>query len=570
MRARCSADPDPALQSAAVPILCRVEQARSPRPRRPSPRRRRRRLVGRSILFVLALLGVAGIAVAAGIVWWSGATLAGDRAALARIEVQPLGGSLVSAKAFGPGGARIPLVVRGSRLTPKALLRPGERVTVEVVVRRPGWLGWALGRSRTERLTLHTPVSQLASRWLSVAPRAPVRLRFTGPVGKVVYGTVHPTRTVAAGGRRVVTLGRQLPVGTFEVASAARSWERVGAPERVTWFPATPLPVVLVSPAPNRQISPLARIRLTFSQPVADVVGASRPHFSSKVSGTWRMADSHTLLFTPSGLGFPLATDLHLELPRTLTLSDGDTTGARARTVDWSTAPGSLLRLQQLLADAGYLPVDWRPSAAPVAQEPLAEVDAAIAPPSGSFVWRYPNTPSELVAQWTPGQPNQITRGAVMMFEHDHDLTVDAFAGEQVWHALIADAIAGKRRTDGYSYVYVHRDVPQLLTLWHNGRTVLTSPGNTGVPAAPTQLGTFPVFEHIPVGTMSGTNPDGSHYNDPGIRWISYFHGGDALHSFNRASFGTPQSLGCVELPLASAAEVWPYTPIGTLVTIES
>jgi hypothetical protein len=37
-----------------------------------------------------------------------------------------------------------------------------------------------------------------------------------------------------------------------------------------------------------------------------------------------------------------------------------------------------------------------------------------------------------------------------------------------------------------------------------------------------------------------------------------------------RASFGTPQSLGCVELPLASAAKVWPYTPIGTLVTVEN
>jgi hypothetical protein len=36
-----------------------------------------------------------------------------------------------------------------------------------------------------------------------------------------------------------------------------------------------------------------------------------------------------------------------------------------------------------------------------------------------------------------------------------------------------------------------------------------------------------------------------------------------------RASFGTLQSLGCVELPLASAANVWPYTPIGTLVTVE-
>ena len=116
----------------------------------------------------------------------------------------------------------------------------------------------------------------------------------------------------------------------------------------------------------------------------------------------------------------------------------------------------------------------------------------------------------------------------------------------------------------------MHRNVPQKLTLWHNGRVVMTSPGNTGVPAAPTNLGTFPVFEHLAVGTMSGTNPDGSHYHDPGIKWISYFSGGEALHAFPRASFGTPQSLGCVELPLASAEKLWPYTPIGTLVTVEN
>jgi lipoprotein-anchoring transpeptidase ErfK/SrfK len=157
-----------------------------------------------------------------------------------------------------------------------------------------------------------------------------------------------------------------------------------------------------------------------------------------------------------------------------------------------------------------------------------------------------------------------------MTFQDTHGLDVDALAGAVVWHALLADAIAGKRRERGYSYVYVHSSVPQSLTLWHNGHTVLSSPGNTGVPAAPTQLGTFPVFEHIPVGTMSGTNPGGSHYDDPGIRYISYFNGGDAIHAFNRASFGTPQSLGCVELPLASAAKVWPYTPIGTLVTVEN
>jgi hypothetical protein len=72
------------------------------------------------------------------------------------------------------------------------------------------------------------------------------------------------------------------------------------------------------------------------------------------------------------------------------------------------------------------------------------------------------------------------------------------------------------------------------------------------VPAAPTELGTFPVFEHLAGTTMSGTNPDGSHYDDPGVKWVS-----------------TPQSLGCVELPEALAENVWPYTTIGTLVTIE-
>jgi lipoprotein-anchoring transpeptidase ErfK/SrfK len=157
-----------------------------------------------------------------------------------------------------------------------------------------------------------------------------------------------------------------------------------------------------------------------------------------------------------------------------------------------------------------------------------------------------------------------------MMFQDEHHLTVDGIAGPSVWKALMDQAIKGAKPHPGYSYVYVHRNVPQRMTLWHDGHVVIASPGNTGVPAAPTDLGTFPVFEHLRVTTMSGTNPDGSHYNDPGIQYVSYFNGGDALHAFNRASFGTPQSLGCVELPLAAARTVWPYTPIGTLVTIEN
>ncbi len=91
---------------------------------------------------------------------------------------------------------------------------------------------------------------------------------------------------------------------------------------------------------------------------------------------------------------------------------------------------------------------------------------------------------------------------------------------------------------------------------------------NTGAPGADTVDGTYPVFEHVTSSRMQGTNPDGSTYDDPDVPWASYFNGGDALHGFVRATYGSPQSNGCVEMPVATAAQVWPLTPIGTLVTV--
>ena len=508
----------------------------------------------------------------AGAVWeWSGATLVADTAALARVEVQLFGGTLEHAQLFGPDGRAIALSVRSHRLTPQVRLTPGERVSAEVVIRRPGWLAWALGSKRRERLTLRAPVAHVSERWLTVPLESVVRVRFDRPVSAVAEGpNGHLAFRVLGSARRSITLPRRAAAGSLAVAAAARPWERLGIPVAVSWFPPARSPILLSRPAPGAQLTPAAPIRLTFSKPLAAVLGSARPKLSPRTRGRWQQADSHTLLFVPSGFGAGFSTKLRVELPRAVAVvGRAGRSLYTTRRLAWKVQPGSPLRLQQLLAQAGYLPLDWQPSGPTVARTPHAELQAAVDPPKGTFSWRFPNTPRELRALWSPGRQSEITRGAVMMFEDSHGLAVDGLAGAAVWHALLADAIAGKRRVSGYSYVYVHSSVPQSLTLWHNGHTVLSSPGNTGVPAAPTQLGTFPVFEHIPVGTMSGTNPDGSHYDDPGIRYISYFNGGDAIHAFNRASFGTPQSLGCVELPLAAAAQVWPYTPIGTLVTIE-
>ncbi len=532
----------------------------APSPRTPEPAARRRRrpvlLIGFGVV-VVALLALTAV------VEWSGASLAGDPSALARVEVQTFGGALLSARAIAPDGRAIPLAVAGGRLTPREKLAPGTQVTVQVVMRRPGWDAWLIGKTRTERLKVVAPVAHVREQWVTGSP---VQVSFSEPVTSVSYAGK------SVGGKRTsISIAPPAPAGMLRVAVAARTWERLGPATTVHYFPKAKRPVALITPAPGGRLDPGDQLRITLSQTVAKALGARTPKLSPNVPGHWRRTSDHTLVFTPSGAGAPLGSHVQLTLPHTVAAADAAGQGAKTtRAISWTVPPASPLRLVQMLADGGYLPVDFKPtSGTKVARTARAQASAAADPPKGHFAWRYSHTPPELKKQWVPETTNVIVRGAIMMFEDEHHLTADGLAGPALWKALTADTLAGKRRTAGYSYVFVHRNVPQLMTLWHNGHVVVTSPGNTGVPAAPTELGTFPVFEHLEVTTMSGTNPDGSTYNDPGIKWVSYFNGGDALHTFNRASFGTPQSLGCVELPEAAAKKIWPYTPIGTLVTIE-
>jgi peptidoglycan hydrolase-like protein with peptidoglycan-binding domain len=539
-----------------------------PPPSAPRGRGLRRAVIGFTLVIALAAAG----AVTA-IVLWSGAKLTGDPSALARVDVQALGGKLLSERAFGSNGKAIPLSVLDGRLTPRVALTPGERVSVDVVIRRPGALAWALGRERHERLVVTAPVAHVTSRWITVAPGSPVRVGFDRDVVAVAYSADRSSaRKELPGSQRSVALTNRSQAGSVKIAAAARPWERLGAATTITWFPRAGHPVAVTRPAPDGKLSPAGPLKLTFSEPVDQALGSQLPTLSPRPPGKWTKTDSHTLTFTATGYGLSFGSAVHVVLPRAVAVTGPDGAGALKTTTSltWHVPGGSTRRLHQLLAQAGYLPLDWKPSGRAVARTPSAEVQAAVSAPAGDFTWRYGNTPPELKGMWSPDKESAITRGAIMKFQDEHGLGVDAVAGPQLWHALLKNAISGKKRTGDYSYVYVHTATPQKLTLWSAGKTILTSPGNTGVPAAPTALGTFPVFEHLPVTTMSGTNPDGSKYNDPGIQWVSYFNGGDALHSFNRASFGTPQSLGCVELPLAAAAKIWPYTPIGTLVTIEN
>ena len=509
------------------------------------------------VLTMLAVvLVVAGSAAAALLAWPAGA-VADSGNGLAGVSLPSFAGAVERVSVTDPAGKPVAVVLRHGTLWPREQLAPGERLAVTIDIRRPGWIGWLVGRHVERTVTVVTPVAHIRSTLLQPKRGAAVSVSFAEPVSRVAIG--HTALRRLASASNVVPLGvvaaGAATAGTTTVAAAVRPWESLSKPAHVSWFVPGARTRVVADPAPGSRVSPLDPLTLTFARPVAAVLGSRLPRLVPAMPGHWEQLDTHTISFQPSGVGFGLGATVQVRLP--------------GKTLAWKVAPGSTLRLQELLARLGYLPLRWHGVAGP-SPTPASEVTAAVSAPRGTFSWRFPQTPVSLTGLWKAGSWNVITEGAVMRYENVHGLGTDGVAGPQVWRDLLHDDLAGRRSDAGYSYVLVHETVPQSLTLWHDGHVILTSPGNTGIASAPTAQGTWPVFEHIPVGTMSGTNPDGTHYNDPGIRWISYFHGGDALHEFPRASFGTPQSLGCVELPEAAAAQVWPYTPIGTLVTIES
>ncbi|MCL6631420.1 MAG: L,D-transpeptidase family protein [Alicyclobacillus herbarius] len=227
----------------------------------------------------------------------------------------------------------------------------------------------------------------------------------------------------------------------------------------------------------------------------------------------------------------------------------------------------AVLRLQQILARLGYLPLVWNGKNA--ANDAYGDELLALKhPPQGSWSWRYASIPSTLRQMWQPGQYNVMVKGAVMTFQEVHHLTIDGIAGPELWQALIQADMSHQTCPYTYSYVYVSKESPERLTLWENGRVVLETKVNTGVAGAPTPSGTWPVYLRLRSQTMKGRNPDGSTYEDPGVPYISYFYKGDAVHGFVRNDYGWPQSVGCVELPLDAAKTAWEHMHYGTLVTV--
>jgi len=350
--------------------------------------------------------------------------------------------------------------------------------------------------------------------------------------------------------------------------------------------PVGPLTLLSVSPVGGtHDANGGAPITLTFSSALSQ--DTPLPKLSPKIPGSWQVSGD-TATFTPAS-GFLPDTAVTLKIPASMTGADASAgTLAKGSTVRFKTGTYSVLRLQQILAQLGYLPLTWTASASDStadgasasipADAPAAagtgsataglnqQVADAYQPPAGTFTFQS-GYPTELTSQWTVGKDNMLDNGAIRAFQSVEGLTMDGVAGPDVWSHLLKAAAKHKVNPNGYTYALANQHSPESLTVWHNGKVIEHTLANTGIPGRNTQDGTFPVYLRYQENYMDGTNPDGSKYHDL-VQWISYFNGGDAVHYFARYSYGYYQSLGCVEVPYAPAKKVWGYMTYGTLVTV--
>jgi len=337
--------------------------------------------------------------------------------------------------------------------------------------------------------------------------------------------------------------------------------------------PAASLLMLSVTPAADANgVNGASPVRVRFSAPLAP--NSPMPALSPSITGHWAV-QGDTAVFTPA-VGWSQHTKVTVKIPggqagvvsaAGVTAGQGGTLGGNINE-SFTTGSFSTMRLQELLAQLGYLPVTWTPAAgpAPAATDARAQLAAAYSAPAGSFSWP-DGWPSMLKDMWEPGSANIMNVGAIRAFESVHGMTMDGIAGRTFWSRLVSAVAKGQQNPNGYTYAVASQHYPETLTIWHDGKVVLKSLANTGIPGRPTVDGTFPVYLRYYFSHMQGTNPDGSKYDDP-VYYASYFNGGDAVHQFSRYSYGSYQSLGCVELPWDSAKKAWPYLTYGSLVTV--
>lgn len=101
----------------------------------------------------------------------------------------------------------------------------------------------------------------------------------------------------------------------------------------------------------------------------------------------------------------------------------------------------------------------------------------------------------------------------------------------------------------------------QRLRAWEGNKLVMEFPISSGL-WAPTPTGTFNIWYKTRSQSMVGGSKEmGTYYNLPNVPNNMFFYQGYAIHgAYWHNNFGHPMSHGCVNSPLASAAQLFEWT----------
>ncbi|HSZ13850.1 MAG TPA: L,D-transpeptidase family protein [Solirubrobacteraceae bacterium] len=326
---------------------------------------------------------------------------------------------------------------------------------------------------------------------------------------------------------------------------------------------AAPLPPTQLAALPKRQIAngtdPLT---VTLSAPVSPT--SPSPSLSPSIAGAWIIVGD-SWVFTPASTLQPCSSYALTVWSRTSSTAHADL--GRKQTIALHVACPPLAGMQQALARLGYLGAKLRPryvahihSGAETRRE---AAENAFHPPRGMLA---PNPGDAPPVQM--GRLDAVTRGALEVYQADRGLAATGEPDSATWAKVLYDVTNYRRDRQPYTWASVSESLPETLQLHRGRRVVFSTPVNTGVPGAATELGIFPIYARYVSTTMSGTDVDGTKYVVPDVPWVNYFNGGDAVHGYPRASYGFPQSNGCVELPIEAAHTVFGMLAIGDIVDV--
>lgn len=101
----------------------------------------------------------------------------------------------------------------------------------------------------------------------------------------------------------------------------------------------------------------------------------------------------------------------------------------------------------------------------------------------------------------------------------------------------------------------------QKLRAWEGNKVVIEFPVSSGL-WYPTPKGEFSIWYKTKAQGMKGGSQDlGTYYNLPNVPNNMFFYQGFAIHgAYWHNNFGHPMSHGCVNSPLASAAQLFEWT----------